>query len=492
MKRLRMGLRLLILWAVLLFIIKDGQPDTSRSALIHAQVRGYTFNYISWELDALFQKASQALFGFQSYMTEAEAKEMVIEYLQLTGRLLDINAEIEAIYANQALDSTETIAALQRESEEIQSRREALQSLVEPIIERQIATVLVEEGFGTFGQILPPVSFRFVETPDVLIVSPRDEIRQDFAISLRPLGIETRVHIEQNVEAASPDDAAYVTGVGGVGIWPSMVIETRWAAIAYEIVAHEWSHHYLFAFPSGQQYLVRPETRFINETVATIFGNAMALRVLERFYADEVAQGLVWVPDYPSLENFFPIPAATDDNRTIIPPLRPSTADWLSHLGRPVAAQSVLMAFQELAPDSYQESLENTLMQPFDERDYGRVINHTRITTDFLLQVGRVEAAEALMESRRQLVGMRVLNQAWFAFNGGYQASPNSGAGVSSAGVIIDVLDPAFVGDPIGPAIHEIAALAPSLSDYLMLLRGVTTRTALLDALREARERWGA
>lgn len=471
-----------------MLVLHDGRVDDSRRGRIWAQVAGYEFNYIAWELDALLQKVGQSLFGFDTYASEADEKALVIDYLLLTGEAFTLEQQIEATFAAPPAPSRQE---LQRQLDTVNAERHELQPLVEPIIERHVATVLREEGFGALGQVLPPVAFRFVQTPDVLIVSPRTVIRQDFAISLQALAVAEREQLEERIETVSPDDAAYVTGVGGVGIWPAMVVETRWAAIAYEIVAHEWAHHYLFAFPSGQQYLVRPETRFINETVATVFGNAMALKILERFYADEVAAGRIWVPDYPTLQDF----TAKNGQRRNEPEtptiVRASTANFLSTLGRNTAAQSVLDAFQRYAPAAYRENLRTPDLLTFERQDNGVEINRTRITADFLLGLGRVEAAEAVMESRRQLLGMRVLNQAWFAFNGGYQAAPGTGAGVAVEQVARDVTDPSYVGDPIGPAVQELAALAPTLEDFLVSLRSVTTRDELLQALVTARQAWG-
>ncbi len=487
--------RVFLLIIILLFGLKDGLPDNSRAGRIKAQVSGYEFNYIAWELDALWQKFSQQMFGWQMYYGEAQRRAMVIEYLQVTGQIFEREAQINALYADPTVrDPSRAATDLTRQLDQLLKRQRQLQPIVEPIIEGHVTAVLLDEGFGTLGQVLPPVAFRFVETPDVLIVSPRNRIQQDFVISLRGLSIAERTQIEQNVMLASPTDAAYVTGVGGVGVWPAMVIETRWAAIAYEIVAHEWAHHYLFAFPSGQEYLVRPETRFINETVASVFGNAMALKVLARFYGYEAAQGLIWIPDYPTLQDFLPnngqVASAMPTTDTIAVP-QASAADWLRVLERPVAAQQVLTSSRQAAPSDYLTLFNDPLLDTFSSAPQGITINRTRITTDYLLAQGRVLAAEDLMEAQRQVLGLRVLNQAWFAFNGGYQADPSAGSGVALGPVVIDVTDAAYLGDPIGPAVHELLALAPTLEDFLISVRSVTTREELLAALRLAREQWG-
>jgi hypothetical protein len=105
-------------------------------------------------------------------------------------------------------------------------------------------------------------------------------------------------------------------------------------------------------------------------------------------------------------------------------------------------------------------------------------MNETRVTVDSLLAQGKIEEAERYMEQQRRLFvahGYRIrkLNQAYFAFYGGYQ-SPGAGAGGA---------------DPIGPAITEIRQRSPSLRAWLETMRAITSRAQLLavrDALRRA------
>ena len=73
-------------------------------------------------------------------------------------------------------------------------------------------------------------------------------------------------------------------------------------------------------------------------------------------------------------------------------------------------------------------------------------MNETRVNADRLLTAGKIDEAEQYMEMRRRLFvanhyAIRKLNQAYFAFYGGYQSPGDTGAGGS---------------DPIGPAIAEI------------------------------------
>jgi hypothetical protein len=98
-------------------------------------------------------------------------------------------------------------------------------------------------------------------------------------------------------------------------------------------------------------------------------------------------------------------------------------------------------------------------------------MNTTRVRVDELLAAGDVAGAEQYMEERRQFfyengIRLRKINQAFFAFYGGYQA----GGGVSGAGG----------QDPTGPAVLAIRRSAPGILDFILTLRSVTTRDELL------------
>lgn len=500
--RLRRFIRLGFLCLVLTWVLRGQPANTDRAGLISATVAPYRFNYVAWEIETLWEKFKQFFFGYQVYIPVEQHNQVVLDYLQLVGQIADLDAQLEALYmAEDNQGVTQTEEALRQQRARLYEREQELQPLAEPLIEQQVSVVLMEAGFSFLGQVLPPVSFRFVEPPDVLIISPRHIIRQDFAISLRSLDLEERAALEARIESISPTDAAYITDVGGVGIWPAMVVETRHPAIAFEIVGHEWSHHYLAAFPLGFNYFTSPETRIINETTATVFGNAVALRVLQKFYADEIAAGMMWIPDYPTLEDFQlappSLPEAFVDSDSFHPLADSSewdvyrrraryTTDFLLGIGQNDAAQQTL--------DTWENTRRRRGISSYidvDGRatlDRAREINRTRLSVDYLLSLEKIDAAESYMQSRRQLLGMRVLNQAWFAFNGGYQAEPGQGGGVALG--VSDVTDPAYAGDPTGPAVHEMLALAPDLYQFLEAMRAVTTRAELINALLAARERW--
>ncbi len=105
--------------------------------------------------------------------------------------------------------------------------------------------------------------------------------------------------------------------------------------------------------------------------------------------------------------------------------------------------------------------------------DYGAAMNETRVTVDQLLAAGKVDQAEAYMEQRRQVFVahgyvIRKLNQAYFAFYGGYQSgSPGEGG-----------------SDPIGPAVQAIRDQSDSIFGWIETMRAIVTRDQLLAAVK--------
>jgi hypothetical protein len=160
---------------------------------------------------------------------------------------------------------------------------------MESILEGQVAAVLVDEGFGLLGQLLPPISMHFTQVPNLLIVSPRDRIEFRVSITVDPLPLEEIVALETQIEDEL-DMSSLVVPLGGMALFPAMILETTSLNWAVETFAHEWAHHYLFFFPLGLYYDFAGETRIINETVADIVGKEVARKVLERYYPDTLVK----------------------------------------------------------------------------------------------------------------------------------------------------------------------------------------------------------
>jgi hypothetical protein len=376
-------------------------------ARIGAMVSGAHFDYVGWTLEAMASKAAESLWGAHPYMTETERSEFARRYFADVARAQQLEGQIEAIYADPSVsDSDAASAELRAERDALRADLSQRQALTEAIIEGQVAAVLADEGYMLAGQLVPPIAMRFSPAPNLLVTSPRDKIEIAQGINLYALPVDERAALEARIEAQE-EVSALIVSLGGIALYPALVLESSDLRWAIETFAHEWVHHYLFMYPLGWSLDFASESRLINETVANIFGEEIAAEVYRRYYPEFA------VADSP---------------------------------------EAVHVSFQE---------------EPFD---FGAAMHETRTTVDALLAEGKIEEAEAYMEERQALFfenGYRIrkLNQAYFAFYGGYQVG----------GV------PGVAGeDPIGPALNAIRAASPTLHDFTTAVRGIITRDELL------------
>lgn len=413
-------LRWLVLIALMLVLLQYSTVPLGLDWFaVAALAQDMQFDYVTWELDAIGVKIYQTLYGLHPFMTEADRVQYVRDYMADLQQAQAREAQINAVFSDPNVTDPEAASADQRgQLQRLRDGLEARQALAEAILEGQIAAVLAEQGFAVLGQILPPVSAHFTRVPNLLVVSPRDEIRFDISINLDPMtadaisALETRIDHERDV-------SSLVVPLGGIAMYPTMVLETSSIPWALDTISHEWLHNYLFAFPLGLAYFSGEsfvgETRIINETTANLFGREMSRLTLARYYRDLLP------------------PDSRGGSRTA--PTQPTE------------------------PPVF---------------DFGREMDTTRRTVDELLAEGKVDEAEAYMEQRRELFvtnGYRIrkLNQAYFAFYGGYQ-SGQPGAGGE---------------DPIGPAVQAIRDASPSLQDWIVTMRGITSREQLLTAVEQ-------
>ena len=130
-----------------------------------------------------------------------------------------------------------------------------------------------------------------------MIISPRDTIRQEASISLSPdITIEEHSELEDQVDQ-SENVSSLIVGVGGLGLYPTMVARTSDLTWLSEVVAHEWVHNYLTLRPLGINYLSSPELRIMNETTASIAGKEIGEAVLKMYYPELVPEPITAQPE---------------------------------------------------------------------------------------------------------------------------------------------------------------------------------------------------
>ncbi len=342
---------------------------------VQQQARAFTrpieFDFNRWTLQALWVKWEQLALGGARFIPPENRTALVETYLQTVEDSAQAERALqEALSDPQNALAKEDIAGLRARRNALYTRRDSLAPWAESVLEFQVGAALSRAGLTLLGQPLPPVWFHVTRPPQALITSPREKIEMQADISIDPnLSIEAVQRLERRVEAGL-GVSALVVRIGGIGVYPTMVLQTSDINWLCQTVAHEWTHNYLQWHPLGLRYGATPALRTINETTATIAGEEIGRMVVAQWYPEK-------------------LPA----------PVSPSPA-----------SPSQPPAF-----------------------DFRAEMHHTRVMTDALLAQGQVERAEWYMEVRRRFLWehgyhIRKLNQAYFAFHGAYAAGPGGGA----------------------------------------------------------------
>ena len=283
--------------------------------------------------------------------------------------------------------------------------RAELRSAAEAAVERVVARAYRDGGVGRSEPLpveglFPPVLVALTPPPDVLVVSPRTELRVIESAVLQPIDVARQEQLEASTDSSGV--SSLVAPIGGLATYPSMVLEEDAPDRVLSSVAHEWLHQYLIFYPLGEGYWNSQQTREINETTADMVGQEVGGALARSL-------GLAATPG-----------------------------------GAPAAGRT-----------------------GFDFRAFMR---ETRLRTEQLLAAGDVDGAEAYMRQRRDELQqhgymIRKLNQAYFALYGSY------GEGFAAS--------PA---NPIPGLLHKLRDQSPSLGDFVVRVREITS----VDQLRRA------
>lgn len=427
-RRLKYFIQILFYGAVLLFLLGPAQtPLNDQRGKIRAYTRSAEFDFVEWTIDAILTKVGRATLDTTSYLTVDEQRQVVLDYIDLMGKIFTAEDQLSLIYTDPNQTNPEEAAEpVRQELSALYARREELGPLAEAVLQNMLGATAAEVGLTVGGQPVPPVMFHSTPLPYALIVSPRDEIYQFANLSLETdMILDARIQLEEAI-AEDLEMSALVVPVGGVGTYPTMIAQTtnlNWLA---EVVAHEWMHNYLTLRPLGIRYFENPELQTINETTANIAGKELGAALILKYFPE-----------------FAPPP--------------------------PV----------EVVEEDPVEGAEQTAPEPTPEPDppvfdYYAEMHETRVTVDELLAQGKIDEAEAYMEARRvmfweQGYRIRKLNQAYFAFYGSY-----ADRAVGSAGE-----------DPVGAAVRQLRSESDDLYDFITRISKVTSFEHLLALLSE-------
>jgi hypothetical protein len=392
-RRQRRRMARLLIFAFLLFGLGVTSAPPASSLLISADAitAAYQFDFVDWESQALAGELKRRLLPPQLPATLAEQQKVIEIYLDLEQQIRSLENDLNHAYATNNVPHK--VSPSQQQLSRLKTTQAELTPQIEAILTHQLETVLHDEGFLVAGQLFPPVAFRLIDPPTALILSPRDKIENRHFFGLQPgLDNTIRTQIENSLDQRG-DISSYVTDIGGLGSYPTMVVNTPNLPALIDIAAHEWTHNYLYTFPTNIAwgYQSYPRLTTINETAATIAGQEISRKVITRFYPN-------WVDRLPPAD-------------------------------------------------------ESGLPVPREPSEFDLAMRRIRRRIDRLLAEGKIEQAEAYMESERvKLVkkgyNLRRLNQAYFAFHGSYAFGPDS-------------------VDPLGPQLRQLRAASPSLKAFL-------------------------
>lgn len=261
------------------------------------------FNFVAWEAAALRTKIGASLSRADVRLDEAAQKELVLEYLTIVGEVRRLDRELESIYAmsddpeQAAKPIVEALAARRAESAEIQP-------IAEKILQNQVSFALKSEDMQWLRGVWPPVMAHMTPLPLMLIVSPRDRIEQQTSFALaHGLSIPERDQLESEI-FEQLGLSALVVPIGGLGIYPAMVVETGNLNFLVDTIAHEWAHHWLTLHPLGLNYAQTPALRTINETTASLVGRQIGAQVIEQYYPERVSSptGTTVISESPAFD----------------------------------------------------------------------------------------------------------------------------------------------------------------------------------------------
>jgi hypothetical protein len=267
---------------------------------------------------------------------------------------------------DRPLDEEAILGRWFEQGEETERKRAEL--LLERRLSQAVSDLELDTPLPLFGGVRvvwPPIDVDLSEPLHVVAVSRRDEVRMVRSVLLTAeVERDDYERIEAEVEADGRW-SAWVGRVGGVALYPASVVSSRDYLSTLQIMAHEWTHHYLGFYPLGLAYWRGSDMRTINETVADIVG-------------DQLGQVAADLPGFDP-----PTDAQADAERAAI---RAETDPILRQLRLDVDA---MLAEGQI--DRAEREMEKVRLQ--------------------LIDLGRP---------------FRRINQAFLAFRGGYGASPAS------------------------------------------------------------------
>ena len=240
-------------------------PHPGLDSVLHTATKSYRFSILGWEITAITGEIKQT---YQDRNVSVNDTQTVVDYFN--------GAQQNALSPSKATE---------------------LRNKVESIIERQIRDVLnqnrIINPFGAiFGIGFPPILFKLTEPPNLLVISPRDQIaRIKDILLLQNLTTDQMNNIETQAEKSGY--SALVVELGGLGAtFPTFVNSNSSLHDVLNTAAEEWLHQYLAFKPLGFRYVLdllgisrNGDIITMNESLAGIVSSEIGDQVYNKYYA---------------------------------------------------------------------------------------------------------------------------------------------------------------------------------------------------------------
>ena len=156
-------------------------------------------------------------------------------------------------------------------------------------IEKLIRTEIEKNKILIFNKFLfPKVRFKLDATPNVLIISPKNNIKLTYSILLKQnLTIKEKETIENQIEEKF-NVSAIILNIGGIAFYPSLIPKDIDNNKIIKNIIHEWLHQYLVLYDLGQNIYKDNQMLALNETIVSYVSEELARNIIGEAQATNI------------------------------------------------------------------------------------------------------------------------------------------------------------------------------------------------------------
>ena len=175
--------RIFISFAIIItFVTSDVWFPDAQKDIIHRISRNYEFDYIGWELSALWDKAVSLSFGLAHHLNNHEQRKIIEDYFRLLSDIRQVEQQITELYGQPEGNPSRDIPTLEGKLRQLNKRLRYQTNIAEAVMQYQISHAISTLEIPQVGTPFPPVLFHTTSLPMQLIISPRNTIHQEMSV----------------------------------------------------------------------------------------------------------------------------------------------------------------------------------------------------------------------------------------------------------------------------------------------------------------------